>query len=115
MALMATTRRYMFRSVHFLDAGDHREKIHGHQFSLEVSFEHAEIAEVDRVVNEKVVAALDAHDITRVLSPATGENIVEWIHAQLSDSPLAKNILGVAIQETRKNRFVSARSVVQII
>lgn len=112
---MATTRRYSFRSIHHLDVGARTEKVHGHQYFLEVSFERAEVSVVDRIVEEKILSRLDGHDASAVISPSTGENIVEWIHSELATTPLARNLIGVALQETRKNRFVSARSVPQII
>ncbi|MGZ3723609.1 MAG: 6-carboxytetrahydropterin synthase [Bdellovibrionales bacterium] len=115
MALSATTKRYSFRGVHSLTSGVHREKYHGHQYFLEVSFEKCLLADIDHVVKEKILTVLDGHDLTKKINPATGEVIVEWIQAQLDATPLRAKILGVALQETRKNRFVSARSVAQLI
>src|SRR6478735_6486595 len=115
MALSATTRRYSFRGVHSLDSGVHREKYHGHQYFVEVSFEKCLIADVDRVVAEKILNILDGHDLTKTVHPATGEVLVEWIQTQLDATPLRAKILGVAVQETRKNRFVSARSIGHLI
>jgi 6-pyruvoyl-tetrahydropterin synthase len=115
MALMATTRRYSFRAVHSLDSGIHREKFHGHQYFVEISFERCLPADVDRVVEKKILRVLEGHDLARLISPATGEMTVEWIQRELDASPLGAKILGVALQETRKNRFVSARTVPQLI
>lgn len=115
MALSAVTKRYSFRAVHSLSSGVHQEKCHGHQYFVEVSFEKCLVADVDGVVQEKILNALDGHDLTGHMNPATGEVIVEWIQAQLDATPLRSKILGVALQETRKNRFVSARTVAQLI
>ncbi len=115
MALSATTKRYSFRGVHSLTSGFYLEKYHGHQYFVEVSFEKCLLADVDRVVTEKILNVLDGHDLTKNISPATGEVIVEWIHSQLDGTPLRAKILGVALQETRKNRFVSARSIGHLI
>ena len=57
-----------------------------------------------------IIAKLDGHDLTHVVSKATGEVIVDWIHDQLESTGLKGKIFSVALQETRKNRFVSARS-----
>lgn len=115
MALIATTRRFSFRSVHSLINGVHREKVHGHQYFLEVSSYNCPHEEVDLVVEKKVIPALDGHDLTPLFKSATGEEIVEWIHMRLIEEGLNHKVLGVALQETRKNRFVSSRSNVHLI
>jgi 6-pyruvoyl-tetrahydropterin synthase len=114
MALTAVTKRYSFRGVHSLESGVHREKYHGHFYAFEVSFQNARLGEIDRVVSETVLSVLDGHDLTKIAAPATGEVLVEWIHNALAPR-LKEKLLGVALQETRKNRFVSAGSVVQLI
>jgi 6-pyruvoyl-tetrahydropterin synthase len=115
MALSAVTKRYSFRAVHSLTEGEHREKFHGHQYFLEVSFQRASLSEVDSTVQEKILEVLDGHDLTSRIAPATGEVIVEWIHRELENSPLRGKLLGVTLQETRKNRFVSAKSIAHLI
>ena len=115
MALVATTRRFSFRSVHSLNIGAHREKFHGHQYFLEVSTYACPHEEVAAVVLSKILPRLDGHDLTPLMPVATGEAIVEWIHSALIDEGLGTKVLGVALQETRKNRFVSSRSNVHLI
>src|SRR5665213_365442 len=110
MALSAVTKRYSFRGVHSLTEGVHREKFHGHQYFVEVSFNKASLQEVDEAVQGKILNILNGHDLSRTVNPATGEVLVEWIHAQLEEA-LRGKLLGVALQETRNNRFVSAKSV----
>ena len=109
MALTATTRRFSFRSVHSLNTGAHQEKVHGHQYFLEVSFKDIAHADLAAKVEQTVLSRLHGHDLTEFAGPATGEILVEWIHERLSEV-LPTQILAVALQETRKNRFVSARS-----
>lgn len=95
------TRRYAFQSVHKLDF----ERTHGHQYFLEVTFTGAvdsADAEVARVLDR-----LHGKDLG-FLEPASGEHIVDWIHGELK--PLGPRLKAVALQETRKNRFVSALS-----
>jgi 6-pyruvoyl-tetrahydropterin synthase len=115
MALVATSRRFVFRGVHSLTSGVHREKCHGHSYALEVSFHKCSVSDVDREVKTLITDVLDGHDLTSIVEPATGEVIVEWIHQRLEESPLRGKILGVALQETRKNRFVSARTDARLI
>jgi hypothetical protein len=111
------TRRYHFQSVHSLTTGLHREIEHGHGFGLEVSFlGGVEPARVDAIVREKILSVLHARNLNSVLSPATGEVLVEWAHARLLDSPeLSPFLRAVCLQETRKNRFVSSRSEVDFV
>lgn len=117
MALVATTRRFSFRSVHSLNNGVHREKIHGHQYSLEVTFYGSgALDEVTAKVNELILARLDGHDLSQLMSASTGESLVEWIHERLvTEGGLKGKILGVALQETKKNRFLSGRSNVRMM
>src|SRR4051812_43814317 len=115
MALTALTRRYSFRGVHSLTTGVHREKLHGHQYYLEVSFRGLPEEEVSRLVETEVIAQLDGRDLTAQIFPATGEKIVEWIDERLRASPIGTQILAVCLQETRKNRFISRRSHVWFI
>ena len=112
---MATTRRFSFRAVHSLQVGLHREKMHGHEYFLEVSFHSCEREAIERVVRERVLSRLHGHDLTKIIQPATGEVLVEWIHDQLAESDFAARMIGVVIQETRKNRFVSGRSDVRMV
>jgi 6-pyruvoyl-tetrahydropterin synthase len=110
MALVTLTKRYSFRGVHRLTSGVHREKYHGHRYSLEVCVSECPPSAIDLAVSEKVISKLDGKDLTGVLPTTTGEVLVDWIHAELEKSALRGKIFSVALQETRKNRFVSARS-----
>lgn len=108
MGELIWTRRYPFQSVHALHAGAVVERAHGHQYFLEVSFSERDVDGADLVV-EKLISQLHATEITEV-NPSTGEMIVEWIDSQLRSGPLAPRLRAVALQETRKNRFVSSRT-----
>lgn len=101
------TRRYSFQSVHALHAGALVESAHGHQYFLEVSFEGRDIDAVDAVVEPLVADHLHAREISEI-KPSTGEAIVEWVDRRLRESSIAPRLRSVALQETRKNRFVSA-------
>jgi len=110
MAVSTTTRRYSFKSVHALHVGLHRERKHGHEYDLEVTFAGADTRAVDEQVEALILARVHGHELTGELEPATGEVLVDWIHAELLRSPLSVCVLAVALQETRKNRFVSSKS-----
>ncbi|MBX3022287.1 MAG: hypothetical protein KF799_11495 [Bdellovibrionales bacterium] len=107
---VTTTRRYSFKSVHALHVGLHRERTHGHEYALEVSFENHSASAVDEAVESLVLKRLHGHELGGELDPATGEVLVEWIHRRLRNSTVGLAIVGVALQETRKNRFVSSLS-----
>jgi hypothetical protein len=75
---------------------------------LEVSFSGVDVAAVDRLVELRILPRLQARELRGEFEPATGEVLVEWIHAHLRD--LGPCLHAVAIQETRKNRFISQDS-----
>jgi 6-pyruvoyl-tetrahydropterin synthase len=108
MARLILNRRYLFQAVHSLK--HHLERRHGHHYALEVSFHAAAGWKVaDQSVQQAVLARLHAREID-VVDAATGENIVNWIHRQLASTPLGPHLVAVALQETRKNRFISGDS-----
>jgi 6-pyruvoyl-tetrahydropterin synthase len=107
MAVTHRTLCYRFRSVHQLDSGPQREQRHGHEYRLEVTSELTSTETLDRGVKSLILPALDKKDLTGVISPATGEVIVEWIESKLRELP---GLVAVAVQETRKNRFISSGS-----
>lgn len=110
------TRRYHFQSVHSLNTGVHREIEHGHSFAVEVSFYGVAASAVDAVMEGEVLAHVHARNLNSVLEPATGEVLVDWIHERLlASNKVSAHILAVCLQETRKNRFVSARSGVEFV
>ncbi len=110
MALVAATRLYRFRAVHSLNTGTHREQLHGHEYALEISTSRSDWKGLDEMLNSWVHSQLEGRDLSILVEHATGEVLVEWIHERLAASPIGPDLLGVALQETRKNRFVSARS-----
>lgn len=103
------TRRYSFQSVHQLETGAMRERAHGHQYFLEISFTGRDINAIDSVVNKEILSLLQSREIS-FIHPSTCENVVNWIHQRLSTTHVASRIRAVALQETRKNRFISEMS-----
>lgn len=110
MGRVTITRRYAFHSVHSLVTGVHREKRHGHQYYLEVCFAGRDVAAIDQIVEAEILPHVHGRELRGELEPATGEHLVEWVHARLNASPVGPAIVACALQETRKNRFVSAAS-----
>lgn len=96
--------------MHALNTGVHRERRHGHEYGLEVSFQGCTIAAMDAEVETAILSEVHGRELKSPLDPATGEVLVEWIHSRLQRGPLGDFVRAVAIQETRKNRFVSSKS-----
>ena len=113
MGLVTTTRRYMFQSTHKL--GSLQEGKHGHHFYLEVIFQGAPVALADQCYHEKIEARVHGKDLSEVADPPTGEMLAQWIHKQLLVSPLGKHLLGVAVQETPKNRYISSMTELRFV
>lgn len=107
MGELTWTRRYSFQSVHSLDVGVMRERKHGHRYHLEITFGSRDINRIDKIVESAVLQRLHGREVLEI-HPSTGENIVEWIDKTLRAE--GADILAVALQETRKNRFVSSLS-----
>lgn len=99
------TRRYVFQAVHKLDVPQAPERTHGHEFFLEVSFS-GDVDLTDAVV-APVLERLHGQDLG-FIDPPSGENIARWIHDQLS--AMEPRLKAVALQETKKNRFISGAS-----
>ena len=107
MAELIWTRRYPFQAVHVLSEA--LEKRHGHQYFLEVSFRTRAIDQVDEEVKRQILQAFHGHEFPAT-PQATGENLVECIHEALAQTAIGPLICAVALQETRKNRFLSSKS-----
>lgn len=109
MAELTWTRRYSFQSVHSLNSGALKERLHGHHYHLEITFTGRDINEVDEWIENQLLAKVHGVEL-KELQPSTGENIVNWIHDELLKTFLAPRLKAVALQETRKNRFISTLS-----
>lgn len=120
--MTTVTRRYRFQAVHSLYIGIYRELKHGHDFYLEITVDLLNsslrdlVADLDGFVNDSVLPDVHGRELNRFLEPATGENLTEWIHNRLlTCEKLRHQIKAVAIQETRKNRFISSQSEVRFV
>jgi 6-pyruvoyl-tetrahydropterin synthase len=101
-----TTRRYSFQSIHCLPALG--EGKHGHDFKLELCFAGTSVELADKTFKEKIEPQVHGRDLSELLDAPTGEALVQWIHKELLRSPLGPFLLGVALQETPKNRYISS-------
>ncbi len=113
MGLVTTTRRYMFQSTHQL--GSLQEGKHGHHFYLELTFAGAPVALADQFYRERIEPKVHERDLSEVADPPTGEMLAQWIHKQLLLSPLGKHLIGVAVQETPKNRYISSMTELRFV
>lgn len=103
------THRFTVRLQHSLPAEPYPEIRHGHSCDIEVSLDRPFSANDVDVIWEKVVQPLDGNVLNKILHQATGERLVDWIFGELEASGLGTTLQAVAIQETPKNRFISAR------
>jgi len=115
MALTCVTKCFAFRAVHSLSVGTHKESTHGHRYLIEVSSLIGAEQKVFEAVLQHILPCLEGRDLAKLVSIATGEVLVEWIHNQLNHLGHGSSVLGVALQETRKNRFVSSQTVEHLL
>ena len=108
--LTTVTRRFYFQAVHSLTKGSHCENTHGHGYFLEITARDIAPIELDKAYRDRIEPHVHARRLLKELEPSTGEHLVDWIHDRLNETHLKKNILAVALQETYKNRFVSAQT-----
>lgn len=101
------TKRFTARVQHHLTAL--KEGRHGHSCGIEVSLTRPfEPGDCDRI-EELVIALLDGKDLNPLFKTPSGENIVEWIFSEIH-RVYTSDLVGVALQETSKNRFLSSRN-----
>jgi len=90
---MELTVEINFSAAHHLSEDQGRcHRTHGHNYKLFVTVEGplpepdgmvVDFHEVDRIVEEEVLTALDDTDLNDLLPCPTAERIVEWIFARL--------------------------------
>lgn len=107
MAKLIWTRRYAFQSVHSLTSGARKERLHGHEYLLEVSFTGRDVNSVDEAVRSRILHFAHGRRLD-FLTNSTGESLVNWAHDQLTTSEIGPRLCAVHLQETRKNRFTSS-------
>lgn len=89
---MKAGRTFYFDASHHLPAYKGKcEQLHGHTYRLDVVVEGdikkdgmvLDFCELERIVEEKVIATLDHQDLNNILPNPTAENIAEWIWKKL--------------------------------
>lgn len=106
------TRAYKFSAIHKLEPV---EQIHGHEYTLEVTLASATLKpqsfwitdrdKMDEIVHTTIIRKLHGSSLNLHLKIASGENLVCYIFNRLLQTELKAELVQVAIQETRKNRF----------
>lgn len=95
-----------------------RGKVHGHNYQLEVTVKgnpdpiHGmTIARdvLDQIVKKKILDVFDHRYLNNQLEHTSGEWIVSEWHKILQESELGHQLVGLQLQETAKNRFLSPR------
>jgi 6-pyruvoyl-tetrahydropterin synthase len=106
------TRRYRIRGVHVLLDQKYHEPKHGHEYELHVTVASAaERSNLDAIVQNQILDNWDKQDfMTKGIWQTSGEMLVEEFDRILRASDLGPQLKAVVLKETRKNRFVSARS-----
>jgi hypothetical protein len=106
------TRRFRLRGVHFLYDEKYNEPKHGHEYELLVSVKAGVDSHfVEAIVAREILAKWDKKDFMKLgLAQASGELLVEEFDRSLRASELNNLLVGVTLKETRKNRFISAKS-----
>ncbi len=91
------------------------EQIHGHDYKLEVTW----VASIDKnsgliidrdearkIVQDRLIKKVDKMDLNKVFPVTTGEVLIQEMFKILKNTPLGPKLKALALQETRKNRFV---------
>ena len=94
MAELVWTRRYSFQSVHSLKVV--KEKRHGHQYFLEVSFKGGAIDAADEIVKAEVIENMTGREITG-FQHASGEYLVDGLQEILKKEEPGPRCCGVAL------------------
>lgn len=106
MARLSWTRGFHFKAIHMLKAEPYAESLHGHDFTLYVEFEKwNHLQALQKNIQSWVNEELNDQDLSMKIQPATGENILSWIHENLTRR-LPELDQGIfSLRETAKNRF----------
>jgi len=106
------TRRFRLRGVHFLYDLKHDEPKHGHEYELQVSIKtDIPRSALEEIVKTEILEKWDKKDfMTKGISQASGEILVEEFDKALRTSELRNSLVAVVLKETRKNRFISSES-----
>lgn len=94
---MRVSREFTFSGAHRLpDHGGKCERLHGHTWRLRVTVRApvgprgiaVDFAELDRVVDARVMSALDHSDLNALIPDPSAERIAQWVWNALGGLPL---------------------------
>ena len=103
MSRWVYTKRFTVRPMHHLSSL--KEGLHGHSCQLEISLSKPFDSLKLKTIHSLIVEPLDGRILNDIIPQPTGEEIVAWVCRRLRDSHLAPEFVGLALQETAKNRF----------
>jgi len=87
---------------------------HGHDFVIEVTVGGALDSKngvlparknLTEIVNATIVRPLDGQKLNDFVEPASAERLGEYVFNQLKATEIGPELIGVQINETRKNRY----------
>lgn len=103
MSRFVYTKAYFARPLHHLK--NLEEGLHGHYCHVEISLARPFKSPIDEQIARMVIEPLDGKILNGLLKHPTGEEIISWVYQQLKELEWANQVVAVALQETRKNRF----------
>ena len=110
------TKCYRFRAIHHLSLTGGLEAqhlFHGHNYDLEITLQgntwSLRAHEIDALVESLIIKRFDTSNLNDQIPQPTGEILCELIFDLLAQSFLGPHLQQVALQETRKNRFVCTK------
>ncbi len=121
------TRRYSLSALHQLGRPEltaqdntqhflHCEKLHGHEYSVEVTYSGPidplsglciKRETLDELVEERILSVFHGKNLSELLPYTSGEFLAREFLKRLRQDSRGKNIQLLAIQETKKNRFIA--------
>jgi len=109
------TMSFPLRAMHRLKTNAEDEPLHGHNYKIEIALggELDTEAEwlysrdlVDKIVRELVLDRFDKTYLNDILDKTSGEYLAKTFFEILKKSDMGPRLRRLALQETRKNRFV---------
>lgn len=99
------------------EARDYCGKVHGHNYRLEVTIKGTPDPisglvfsrdHLDQIVSQKILSVFDRQYLNTHLEHTSGESLVSEWYKILKTTELGSQLVSIQLQETAKNRFISA-------
>lgn len=124
---MILTKSYRLRAIHSLHQPQfsddqnnyhfrHCGKVHGHEYKIEVSLRGEldsraqwvfDRDQLDQLVETHVIQPFDKTNLNVFFANTSGEALAHEFYKILKNTPIGPKLYSLAIQETRKNRFLA--------